>query len=109
MPNFSSGFLTTYLRSIPWIKAKYDYGMVMFSLTFSLVVVAGYRSPSTIDLVLDRILTVLIGCLACLIVNVLIYPIWAGEDLHNLIVNNFEDLAVAIEGQQFKCVNKLIP
>lgn len=89
---------TTYARFFPQIKAKYDYGIVMFLLTFCLVVVSGYRGSDNVDLALDRMLTVFMGCLVCVVVSVFICPVWAGEDLHNLIVNNFDDLAEAIEG-----------
>eukprot|EP00250_Pteridium_aquilinum_P009948 c19047_g1_i3 orf=474-1706(-) len=90
--------ITTYARFIPLIKAKYDYGMVMFLLTFCLVVVSGYRGSNNVNLALDRMLTVFLGCLVCVVVSVFVCPVWAGEDLHNLIVNNFDDLAEAIEG-----------
>ncbi|MCO5586931.1 hypothetical protein L7F22_040875 [Adiantum nelumboides] len=89
---------STYARFFPTIKAKYDYGMVMFLLTFCLVVVSGYRGSDNLDLALDRMLTVFLGCLVCVAVSVFIFPVWAGDDLHNLIVNNFDDLAEAIEG-----------
>ncbi|KAI5057114.1 hypothetical protein GOP47_0027129 [Adiantum capillus-veneris] len=109
---FVVGMATTYARFFPTIKAKYDYGMVMFLLTFCLVVVSGYRGTDNLDLALDRMLTVFLGCLVCVVVSVFICPVWAGDDLHNLIVNNLDDLAEAIEGctkAYFLCKEKEAP
>lgn len=46
----------------------------------------------------ERLSTILIGGAAALIVCVLICPIWAGEDLHNLVAGNIENLGTFLEG-----------
>jgi uncharacterized membrane protein YccC len=91
--------VTTYTRTNPGIKAKYDYGVVMFLLTFCLVVITGYRVSDNIDLVFERIVTIMIGVIICLLVSVFVFPIWAGDDLHKLVIQNFEGLADSLEGQ----------
>jgi uncharacterized membrane protein YccC len=82
----------------PRIKAMFDYGVVMFLLTFCLVVIHGYRSPSKSNVVLERIVTVVLGVVICLVVSMLVFPIWAGDDLHRSIVEQFGSLADSIEG-----------
>ncbi|KAH7435955.1 hypothetical protein KP509_06G085400 [Ceratopteris richardii] len=89
---------TTYGRFFKVIKARFDYSMVVFSLTFCLVSVAGYRGSDNVKVALDRMLIVLLGCMVCIVVSLFVFPVWAGDDLHNLIVNNFDDLAESIEG-----------
>lgn len=90
--------VATYTRLNPTIKAKFDYGVVMFLLTFCLVVVNGYHASNKINIVLGRIATVLLGVVICLAVSMLVFPIWAGDDLHRLIVGQFESLADSLEG-----------
>ncbi|KAH7435970.1 hypothetical protein KP509_06G086400 [Ceratopteris richardii] len=94
---FVVGMITTYARFFPAIKARYDYGMVMFCTSFCLVVVSGYRASDNIKVALDRMFIVILGCAVCVVVSLFIFPVWAGDDLHNLIVNNCDDLADSIE------------
>ncbi|CAI9097598.1 OLC1v1034067C2 [Oldenlandia corymbosa var. corymbosa] len=83
----------TFVRFFPVIKKRYDYGVLIFILTFSLVTVSGYRVEEIFELAHQRISTILIGAATCMIISVFIRPVWAGEDLHNLIISNIEKLA----------------
>ncbi|KAF3790865.1 Aluminum-activated malate transporter 10 [Nymphaea thermarum] len=80
------------------IKAKYDYGVLIFMLTFSLVSVSGYREEKLFKLAQERVSTVAVGGSLCLIVSIVICPVWAGGDLHNSIVKNLQTLADSLEG-----------
>ncbi|WVZ05381.1 hypothetical protein V8G54_018727 [Vigna mungo] len=71
-------------RFFPKIKARYDYGLVIFILTFCLVAVSGYRVEELIELAHQRLSTILIGVTACMVISIFICPVWAGEDLHKL-------------------------
>ncbi|KAL3718409.1 hypothetical protein ACJRO7_003535 [Eucalyptus globulus] len=89
---------TTFVRFFPRIKAKYDYGMLIFILTFALVSVSGFREDKIVEFAHKRLSTVVIGGSACLIISIIVCPVWAGEDLHRLIASNMEKLANFLEG-----------
>ncbi|KAI3523147.1 hypothetical protein L1887_01204 [Cichorium endivia] len=88
----------TFSRFIPDIKKRYDYGVLIFILTFSLVSVSGYRVDKIIELAHKRLSTILFGGATCIIISMCVCPVWAGEDLHQLIVTNLEKLASFLEG-----------
>ncbi|XP_065868499.1 aluminum-activated malate transporter 2-like [Euphorbia lathyris] len=90
---FLQAAITTFMRFFPKIKARYDYGMLIFILTFSLISVSGYRVDEIINLAHKRLSTILIGSSACLVISTLISPVWAGQDLHNLVALNMEKVA----------------
>lgn len=50
------------------------------------------------ELAHQRISTILIGAATCMIISIFLYPVWAGEDLHNLVATNIEKLANFLEG-----------
>ncbi|XP_024991831.1 aluminum-activated malate transporter 8-like [Cynara cardunculus var. scolymus] len=88
----------TFSRFIPHIKRRYDYGVLIFILTFSLVAVSGYRVDKIIELAHQRLSTIILGGATCIIISICVCPVWAGEDLHNLIVSNLEKLASFLDG-----------
>ena len=88
---------STFVRFFPKIKARYDYGLLIFILTFSLISVSGFRDAEILELAHKRLSTVLIGGSSCVIISILVRPVWAGEDLHNLIALNMEKLANFLE------------
>ncbi|KAH9316164.1 hypothetical protein KI387_024791, partial [Taxus chinensis] len=90
--------VSTFLRFNPKIKKKYDYGVVIFILTFSLIAISSYRVECLFQMAFQRIVSIMIGCAACFLINLFVFPIWAGDDLHNLIISNLEALAGSIEG-----------
>lgn len=89
----------TFSRFFPRIKASYDYGVLIFILTFSMVTVSGYRVEEIIQMADQRLLTILIGGGTCIIIAIFLCPVWAGEDLHNLIASNINKLANYLEGK----------
>lgn len=100
-----TGATATYFRFLPYIKQNFDYGVVIFVLTFNLIAVSSYRVGSVLKIARDRFYTIAIGCVVCLIMTVLVFPNWSGEDLHNSTVNRLEGLAKAIEGMYAKSDN----
>ncbi|KAF8647628.1 hypothetical protein HU200_065263 [Digitaria exilis] len=93
----------TFSRFIPEIKARYDYGVGIFILTFSLVAVSSYRVEELMPLALQRTSTIFVGVAICLCTTVLVFPVWAGDDLHKLAVGNLDKLADFLEGMETEC------
>ncbi|XP_008450296.2 aluminum-activated malate transporter 2-like [Cucumis melo] len=90
--------ITTFVRFFPRIKARYDYGFLIFILTFCLVSVSGYREDEILKVAYRRALTILIGTFIAILICILICPVWAGDDLHSLVSNNIEQLANFFQG-----------
>ncbi|WVZ74240.1 hypothetical protein U9M48_022449 [Paspalum notatum var. saurae] len=87
----------TFSRFLPTVKARFDYGVTIFILTYSLVAVSGYRVDELASLAQQRLSTIAIGIFLCLAVSVLICPVWAGQELHLLTTRNMDKLAAALE------------
>lgn len=90
--------VVTFARFFPRMKARYDYGLVIFILTFCLISVSGYRDDEVLDMAQRRLSTILIGGSTSVIICILIFPAWAGDDLHNQLASNVEKLAIFLEG-----------
>ncbi|KAJ4848020.1 Aluminum-activated malate transporter 12 [Turnera subulata] len=99
---FLIGGAATYMRFFPHIKKNYDYGVVIFLLTFNLITVSSYRVTNVLRIAHQRLYTIAIGCGICLLMSLFVFPIWSGEDLHNTTVSKLEGLAKCIEA----CVNE---
>nr|XP_043620252.1 aluminum-activated malate transporter 13-like [Erigeron canadensis] len=94
---FIIGAMATYCRMIPNIKRNYDYGVMIFILTFNLVAVSGLRADKILELAGQRLTTIGMGFAVCIITSLLIFPMWAGDELHRLTSSKFNKLACCIE------------
>ncbi|XWS73837.1 hypothetical protein CRYUN_Cryun02cG0163600 [Craigia yunnanensis] len=89
--------IVTFMRFFPRLKARYDYGLLIFILTFSLVSVSGYRDDQVLKMAHERLSTIIIGSCTSVIVCICIFPVWVGEDLHNAVAANMEKLGNFLE------------
>lgn len=51
---------------------------------------------------IDRLYSIAIGGFVAVLVNVLIFPMWAGEQLHKGLVKDFNSVADSLEGKLIK-------
>lgn len=80
------------------MKARFDYGAMIFILTFSLVSVSGYHVDKLFELAHERLSTVAIGTSLCILISILVSPVWTGLELHLIIQKNLEKLAESLDG-----------
>ncbi|XP_042050871.1 aluminum-activated malate transporter 12-like [Salvia splendens] len=94
---FFVGTGATYMRFFPHIKKNYDYGVVIFLLTFNLITVSSYRIHNVVKIAQDRFYMIAIGCGICLLMSLIVFPNWSGQHLHNFTASKIEGLATSIE------------
>ena len=82
---------------MPTMKARFDYGVTIFILTYTLVAVGGYRVDEVAFMARHRLTTIAIGAAICFAVCALIFPVWAGKELHDQVARNMDKLAAAVE------------
>ncbi|KAB2605295.1 aluminum-activated malate transporter 13-like [Pyrus ussuriensis x Pyrus communis] len=95
---FVIGTSVTYFRLVPSIKKRYDYGVMIFILTFNLVIVSGLRAEKVLELARDRLSTIGMGFAVCIFISLLVFPTWASDELHDSTAHKFQLLADSIEG-----------
>jgi hypothetical protein len=81
------------------MKARYDYGLMIFILTFSLISVSSYReNGEVLEMAHQRLTTIIVGSFTAIVICICIRPVWIGENLNNLVANNIEKLGKSLEG-----------
>ncbi|XP_076947363.1 aluminum-activated malate transporter 9-like [Bidens hawaiensis] len=100
---FMIGTITSFMKLWPTL-VPYEYGFRVILFTYSMIIVSGYRMGDPIRKSIDRFYTILIGAIITVAVNTLIFPVWAGEQLHEELVKNFSSVADSLE----ECVKKYL-
>ncbi|XP_073226005.1 aluminum-activated malate transporter 2-like isoform X2 [Cicer arietinum] len=102
---FVQAAIASFIRFFPTVKTRYDYGMLIFILTFSLISVSGFRDDEVLKMAHKRLSTIFIGGSACVMISIFVCPVWAGEELHYSIAHKLETLGDFLEafvGEYFK-------
>ncbi|PON47944.1 Aluminum-activated malate transporter [Trema orientale] len=100
---FFVGTITSFMKLWPSL-VPYEYGFRVILFTYCLIIVSGYRMGNPMRTSMDRLYSIAIGGVVAVLVNVLVFPIWAGEQLHKELVNNFNSVADSLE----ECVRKYL-
>lgn len=99
--------MATYCRLIPSINKRYDYGVTIFILTFNLVAASSLHGDHQVmELAHHRLSAVAMGFAVCIFIGLLVFPMWATDELHQLTSSKFKQLASCIEGT---CMLMLYP
>ncbi|XP_054824045.1 aluminum-activated malate transporter 9-like [Prosopis cineraria] len=100
---FMIAAVTSFMKTWPWLK-QYEYGFRVILLAYCLIITAGYRMGNPIKTAVDRLYSMVIGGIISVLVNVIVFPIWAGELLHKELVINFDSVADSLK----ECVKKYL-
>ncbi|MCL7037504.1 hypothetical protein MKW94_024800 [Papaver nudicaule] len=100
---FFGALITSVVKLRPSMEPYAD-GFRTILLTFCVLVVSGYRVGHPVKNAVSRLYLIALGGLVAAFVNVLIFPTWAGEELHKNLVDDFESVADSLE----ECVKKYL-
>ncbi|CAL9101847.1 unnamed protein product [Musa textilis] len=100
---FLVGAITSFMKLWPSL-VPYEYGFRVILLTYCLIIASGYRVGDPVKTAVDRLYSIAIGGLIAVLVNLLVLPIWAGEQLHKELVSHFDSVADSLE----ECVKKYL-
>lgn len=81
--------------------SPYEYGFRVILFTYCLIVVSGYRMGNPLRTAMDRLYSIAIGGFVAVLVNILVFPIWAGDQLHKELVASFNSIADSLQGLTF--------
>ncbi|MBA0707537.1 hypothetical protein Golax_019574 [Gossypium laxum] len=90
--------ITSFMKLWPSF-IPYEYGFRVVLYTYCLIIVSGYRMGNPIGTAMHRLYSIAIGGFVAVFVNVLVFPIWSGEQLLKELVDNFNLLAAALEDE----------
>ncbi|KAK4262834.1 hypothetical protein QN277_028339 [Acacia crassicarpa] len=100
---FMIAAVTSFMKTWPWLE-QYEYGFRVVLVTYCVIITSGYRMGNPIKAVVNRLYSMVIGGIISVLVNVIVFPIWAGELLHKQLVINFDAVADSLE----ECVKKYL-
>lgn len=96
--HMNAGAITSFMKLWPSLL-PYEYGFRVTLFTYCLIIVSSYRMGNPRRTAMERLYSIAIGGLVAILVNGLICPMWAGEQLHKELVSSFNSVADSLEGQ----------
>ncbi|KAJ8492464.1 hypothetical protein OPV22_014185 [Ensete ventricosum] len=100
---FLVGAATSFVKLWPSC-VPYEYGFRVILFTYCLIVVSTYRMDNPMRTAMERLYSIAIGAAVTVGVNLLVFPIWAGEQLHEELVSSFYCVAESLE----ECARKYL-
>ncbi|XP_010533999.1 PREDICTED: aluminum-activated malate transporter 9-like [Tarenaya hassleriana] len=100
---FLIGVITSFMKLWPSME-PYEHGLRVVLFTYCVIVVSGYRMGNPIQTAMERLYSIAIGGIVASLVNVLVFPTWAGQQLHMELVDGFNAVADSLE----ECVKKYL-
>ncbi|WOK91396.1 aluminum-activated malate transporter 9-like [Canna indica] len=100
---FLVGAATSFIKQWPSL-ASYEYGFRVTLFTYCLIVISAYRMDNPVKTAVERLYAIAIGAAVAVGINVLVFPAWAGEQLHDELVDGFYSVAESLED----CVKKYL-
>ncbi|KAJ3684948.1 hypothetical protein LUZ61_014112 [Rhynchospora tenuis] len=86
----------------PLVPYEHCFRVILF--TYCLLIDSAYRNTNPVFSALSRLYCIGIGAAVAVLVNVLVFPIWAGEQLHKELIASFHAVADSLQG----CVKKYL-
>ncbi|KAH8974606.1 hypothetical protein BDL97_01G110300 [Sphagnum fallax] len=97
---FLGGAIPTVFKFRQPFKDRWNYAVVMSMITFHLLILTQSDPNSKMRLPVIRFATIAIGFVIATVVNVVLLPNFAGNNVNNLLATNFERAGNVVE----KCV-----
>jgi hypothetical protein len=97
---FLGGAIPTVFKFRQPFKDRWNYAVVMSMITFHLLILTQSDHNSKMRLPIIRFATIAIGFVVATVVNVVLLPNFAGNNVNNLLATNFERAGNVVE----KCV-----
>jgi uncharacterized membrane protein YccC len=99
---FVGGAVPTMFKFREPFKDRWNYAVVMSMITFHLLILSQSDRSAKFTLPLVRFGMIVIGFLIAVLVNILVLPNFAGNNVNNLLATNFERAGNVVE----KCVEE---
>ena len=78
---FFLGSFATFIKQWPSMR-EYEYWFRLYLFTICLIVVSTYRLVHPVKTTVDRLYSISIGGASLMLVSAIVFPSWAGEQLH---------------------------
>ncbi|XP_078151554.1 putative aluminum-activated malate transporter 3 isoform X2 [Carex rostrata] len=100
---FLVAVVTSFMKIWPPL-VPYEHCFRVTLFTYCLIIISAYRNSNPVFIALTRLYCIAIGASIAVVMNVLVFPIWAGEQLHNELIASFHAVAESLE----ECVKKYL-